>query len=91
MAGPYPDAASATAGLDGGRPDCAVVDINLGHGPSFDFARAVLVRGVPLVLVTGYDLAVFPADLRGVPYLMKPVEAHHVVAALHDLLHPPPP
>ena len=80
--GPCADADQA-AGLSAGETiDCAVVDINLGAGPSFSFARAMKDRGVPFVFVTGYDQAVIPPDLAAAERLEKPIRDRDLVAAV---------
>jgi DNA-binding response OmpR family regulator len=80
--GPCSDADEA-AGLSAGETvDCAVVDINLGDGPSFSFARAMRDRGVPLVFVTGYDQAVIPPDLATAERLEKPIRDRSLIAAV---------
>ena len=43
-----------------GDVDAALVDINLGTGPSFDVARALVERGIQFVFLTGYDAGVVP-------------------------------
>lgn len=74
--------------LDAGDLDAAIVDINLGRGPSFDFARLLAGRGVPFVFVTGYDAAVVPDDLAQRPRLQKPIRDRDLLAALAELVAP---
>lgn len=66
-------------------PDCAVVDINLGNGPSFEPARALRAAGVPVILMTGYDAVVVPADLQDAPCLQKPVEGRRLIRAVASI------
>jgi DNA-binding response OmpR family regulator len=68
------------------RIDGALVDINLGTGPSFEVSRALEERGVPFAFVTGYDDDVIPADLNSAPRLQKPVKEQSLVAAVGSLL-----
>ena len=65
-----------------GPIDVVLIDINLGHGLSFDFARALKARSIPFVFLTGYDAGMLPDDLAGSPYLSKPADAARIVAAL---------
>ena len=65
--------------------DGAVVDINLGQGPNFDFARTLKERGVPFVFVTGYDAAVVPPELSGAERLEKPFRDRDFIAAVGRL------
>lgn len=68
--------------LEEGRIDAVLIDINLGHGLSFDFARALKAQGIPFVFLTGYDAAMLPDDLAGSGYLTKPADAARIMAAL---------
>jgi DNA-binding response OmpR family regulator len=68
--------------LDEGRIDAVLIDINLGHGLSFDFARELKAKGIPFVFLTGYDAAMLPDDLAGSGYLTKPADAARIKAAL---------
>lgn len=68
--------------LEEGPIDAVLIDINLGHGLSFDFARALKAQGIPFVFLTGYDAAMLPDDLAGNGYLTKPADAARIMAAL---------
>lgn len=80
--GPCRDANEAAGFAASKRVDCAVVDVNLGEGPSFAFARTLQQRGVPFVFVTGYDQAVIPPELAPAPRLEKPIRDLDLVAAV---------
>jgi DNA-binding response OmpR family regulator len=84
--GPYGRADEAIGSLEENLPECAVLDLNLGPGPKFEVARAVKAKGVPMVLVTGYDENIIPPDLANTPCLQKPVSRAMLVAAVADLL-----
>lgn len=68
--------------LEEGPIDAVLIDINLGHGLSFDFARALQAQGIPFVFLTGYDAAMLPDDLAGNGYLTKPADAARIMDAL---------
>ncbi|WP_285713845.1 response regulator [Erythrobacter oryzae] len=68
--------------LEEGRIDAVLIDINLGHGLSFDFARELKARAIPFVFLTGYDAVMLPDDLAGSGYLTKPADARRIMAAL---------
>ena len=70
--------------MEDGRIDAVLIDINLGHGLSFDFARELKARGIPFVFLTGYDAVMLPDDLAGSGYLTKPADARRIMAALLD-------
>ncbi len=80
--GPCRGARQAATMVDQQRPDCAIVDINLGAGASFDPARDFVKRGVPIIFTTGYDRAIIPEELRDRPCLQKPVQAARIIAAV---------
>lgn len=83
--GPVSAADEALSLLEIRRPDCAVVDVNLGAGPSFGLASALQVREIPFVFLTGYDRDIVPAEFRDVPCLQKPVDPERVIVALSTL------
>jgi CheY-like chemotaxis protein len=60
VVGPFSGVDAALASLQENRPDVAVVDLNLGSGPSFDLVRALTAQAVPTLMVTGYDKNVIP-------------------------------
>lgn len=71
--------------LADGPVDAVLIDINLGHGLSFDFARELKSRAIPFVFLTGYDVAMLPDDLSGSPHLSKPADGSRIVNALAGL------
>src|SRR5262245_39709188 len=80
--GPCASKEDALAVIERCVPTAAVVDINLGIGPSFDLALALRGRGVPLVFITGYDEDVVPRELADVPRLQKPVDLAAIVRSV---------
>ncbi|WP_137387569.1 response regulator [Rhodoligotrophos defluvii] len=83
--GPFGNATAVAAALEARKVDCALVDLNLGDGPTFEPARTLMARGVKVVLLTGYDATVIPADLASVPCLQKPADTRKVLDAVGDL------
>lgn len=69
------------------QPDAAVVDINLGDGPSFAAADLLLTAGVPFVFATGYSEMV-PDRFAAIPLLIKPFPMAELVEVLHRLCTP---
>ena len=66
----------AVAAIDAESYDFAVLDVNLGEGMSFGFARILAERGIRFGFVSGYsDTQDFPDDLQHVPLLVKPFDA----------------
>ncbi|EQB07978.1 PAS domain-containing protein [Novosphingobium lindaniclasticum] len=84
--GPCPSEDAARAHMADAPPTCAVLDINLGGGRSFDLAGDLRRDGVPFVFITGYDQDVIPERFAGIPCLQKPVEFRHIIGALADSL-----
>lgn len=82
--GPCPDAYSGIKALDA-HPDCAVLDINLGQGPSFEIARALKEQGVPFLFLTGYDAAVIPSEFAHIERIPKPTDGYRVIDAIAGL------
>jgi len=68
--------------MEEGRIDAVLIDINLGHGLSFDFARQLKLLEIPFVFLTGYDAAMLPEDLAGSYHLTKPADPARIKAAL---------
>jgi DNA-binding response OmpR family regulator len=83
--GPVSAADEALSLLELQRPDYAVVDVNLGAGPSFGLASTLQTRGIPFVFLTGYDPDIIPAEFRGAPCLQKPVDPEKVVVTIITL------
>lgn len=68
-----------------GRIDAVLIDINLGHSTSFDFARELSRNAIPFMFLTGYDVGMLPEDLVGSPYISKPADRGKIVAGLASL------
>lgn len=88
VVGPFAQAASAVAAIRRQPPAAAVIDINLGLGPSFEAASTLRDAGVPFVFLTGYDEDTIPAEFHDIPRLEKPVDVRLVVMAVAALMDP---
>ena len=86
VVGPFSLAAPAIEAVRYGGLTGAVVDINLGSGPSFETAHALGQAGVPFIFLTGYDQSAIPDEFDGIPRLEKPVEFRQIVRALDSLI-----
>lgn len=62
--------------------DCAVLDLNLGEGPSFKIAALLRERNIPFLFVTGYDPQVIPDQFSGVERLQKPISMISLITAV---------
>ena len=83
--GPVPSAAQARELLDREQVDSAVLDINLGEGPTYEIAKALADRDVPFLFATGYDTAAIPEDYQGRPRIEKPFQGSALVSAVRKL------
>lgn len=66
--------------------DMAVLDVNLRGEDVYPVADVLTARGVPFVLVTGYDRHAIPRRYRDGMVLEKPIELADVVATLRRLV-----
>lgn len=82
--GPCPDALAGVAELDS-SPHFAIVDINVGQGPSFEMAEALTKRGVPFLFLTGYDAATIPSEFAHIERIAKPADTSRVIEAIARL------
>jgi DNA-binding response OmpR family regulator len=88
VAGPFADYRVALKDLETRIPDCAVLDVNLGEGPSFDLPRILRMRTIPFLFFTGYDASAIPAEFAHVPRLEKPVTTARLLQAIADCCRP---
>ena len=86
VVGPTASADEVPAMLESAPVDAALIDINLGDGPSFRTAELLKRKGVPFAFVTGYDQENVPADLKAVPRIEKPARQNNLITLLSDLL-----
>lgn len=85
VVGPFSTAVEGLAHLNNVEPDCALVDINTGDGPSFELADALVLRGVPFLFLTGYDAGSVPDRFSKIPRIEKPADERKVIAELIKL------
>ncbi|HET7716778.1 MAG TPA: response regulator [Bauldia sp.] len=62
-------------------PDLVLLDVVLPDGRSFDLAREILAKDVPLVFLTGYDQGI-PEDFGAVTVIDKPFSTEALLAAV---------
>jgi DNA-binding response OmpR family regulator len=83
--GPVPDTATTLAMISRDAPDCAIVDINLGEGASFEVAEELKRRNIPFLFLTGYDAASIPPQMADVERFEKPATPGPIIAAITRL------
>ena len=84
--GPAYSLADALAMLAANKPDAAVLDMNLNGFSAAPVADSFAARGIPFVVVTGYDKSAVPLRHAGMPVLDKPYDPDELVAVLVTLL-----
>lgn len=94
--GPVADRNEALALVSAGEFDCAILDVNIRGGDSYDVADLLLDRGCPFVLATGYSDWSIPRHLIGAKRLTKPYTQNQLEDELRlmhervqDLMHSP--
>jgi DNA-binding response OmpR family regulator len=68
--------------------DAAVVDSNLGGSCSEPVGKALLRRGIPFVVVSGYSRDHLLRSLRGAPFLPKPIDQSALLALVSKFRSP---
>ena len=86
LLGPYGDAQEALSALAGELPHCALLDINLGAGPSLELPARLVDLGIPFAFVTGYDQSVIPDCHAHVARIEKPLEPERTPQIVAELL-----
>jgi CheY-like chemotaxis protein len=67
--------------------DCAVLDMNLGHGiSSAPVAEALKIKGVPFLFASGYGANGSVENSSAAPVLNKPFLTHDLEKALQSIL-----
>ena len=86
VAGPFTTAAQALDWLARDTPEIALLDIMLGDGSCVTVAGELKRRGVPFAVYSGLPPGgELPAELRGVPWLEKPVSREILARTLEKL------
>jgi DNA-binding NtrC family response regulator len=84
--GPFACAATASAALLGERPDCALLDLNLGNGISLVLPRALKELSIPFAFVTGYDRAAISDEFDDHARAEKPVAVGRAAELVAQML-----
>ena len=80
-------AVGAIAAIETGRPDLAILDINLGDHDSVPIANRLAELGVPYIFATGYgEQSQLPDIHKSRPVLQKPYTLASLSRRLGDLL-----
>lgn len=64
---------------------CAILDINIRGGHSYPVADILRERGLPVLLLSGYDRQTLPERLRGEVLLAKPFTGEQLDTEIRNL------
>ena len=79
--GPYMGPREAREAIDPGV-DAALLDVNIGGEFIYPLADELMLKGVPIIFVTGYQAAAIDPRFAKFPVLTKPVEKNELTLAL---------
>lgn len=85
VVGPFPSEDLAIDAIQRETLDAAVIDLNLGFGPTFVVVEELQRSGIPFVILTGYTEAL-PNELMHLHRMTKPVDTKQVVQRLSEIL-----
>jgi CheY-like chemotaxis protein len=87
--GPITSVADALREIESGVADVAIVDSKLADGSAADLAKALERRGMRYVVVSGYEKANLPKDLKDAPFVSKPISIPVLIETIQALTGPP--
>lgn len=79
IVGPFASLDPASAAARTAELDCAVLDLNLQGELSFALYEELAARGVPLVVISGYDRSSLPSEFAEITLLSKPVDTSRLI------------
>lgn len=85
VVGPIAELHEALALALDGELCCAILDINIRGGLSYPVADILRRRGVPVLLMSGYDVLTLPERLHGETLLQKPFTNEQLDLELRNL------
>jgi len=86
VVGPFARLDKALQAADREALDAALLDINLAGEMVFPVAEALERRGVPFLLVSGYDAGIMRNVSQDWPRLMKPYRFEEIAARLAEMI-----
>jgi DNA-binding response OmpR family regulator len=84
--GPFARVQPALTAVKRDPVHAALLDVRLDGETSESLASVLTARGVPVLLVTGYERAQLPVGMRSLPSLRKPFSPAGLLAAVETLL-----
>lgn len=77
----------ARKAIENGHPALAILDINLGHMTSFDLAKELLAKNIPIAFASGYNGdEARQHDLGHIPVITKPFGEAELIEIVSRLL-----
>src|SRR5262245_41669213 len=86
VVGPAHTVDAALASAAAGKPDAAILDVNLGGEKAFPVADALAGANVPFLFLTGHSATELPKRHRNRPILAKPCRPSDLVRAVSLLV-----
>jgi DNA-binding NtrC family response regulator len=83
--GPVTSVADALKEIESRVIHAAVLDAKLADGTSAELAACLDDRGIPYVVVSGYEKTSLPMGLRRAPFIPKPVSLPLLMEAIRGL------
>jgi DNA-binding NtrC family response regulator len=83
--GPVTSIAEALKAIESGTIDTVVLDAKLADGSAAAFAACLEERGIPFVVSSGYEETSLPKELRGAPFVAKPISIPLLMEAIGSL------
>jgi CheY-like chemotaxis protein len=80
--GPVNSVAEALREIEAQAIDLALLDAKLIGGSGADLAACLEQRGIPYVVVSGYEKAGLPAQLKAAPFVAKPISLPLLIEAI---------
>jgi CheY-like chemotaxis protein len=85
VVGPVAQVSAALAILAAGRPDLALLDVNLDGETVYTVADALQAAGTPFIFTTGYDAGTLDPRFGDTPHLEKPIGMPALTGTLRSL------
>ena len=83
--GPVTSVAGALKEIESRPVDAVILDAKLVDGSAADLAACLDARGIPYVVVSGYDKENLPNGLRRAPFVAKPILVPVLIEAIEGL------
>jgi DNA-binding NtrC family response regulator len=80
--GPLSSVADALKDIESRSVDLVILDAKLAGGSGADLVACLKERRIPYVVVSGYERASLPRELRGAPFVAKPVSMSLLMEAI---------